>query len=92
MQIGRGIAKYPSIAIARDRDRGLSSGCGCHGTVAYSATITAIAIPLREAPTGRRAENTDEHDPATMTERRDCESAVPHRLGALPHRRQRTET
>jgi hypothetical protein len=55
----------------------LSSRGGSYGTVAYSATITAIAIPLREAPAGRRAENSDEHDAATMTERRASESAAP---------------
>src|ERR1022692_4384740 len=50
MQIGRRIAKYPSIAIARDRHRGLSSGGGLYGTIAHPAAVLASAIPLRKAP------------------------------------------
>ena len=49
MQIGRGIAKHPRIAVARDRDLGLSSRSGCYGSVAHPAAVRAIAIPLRQA-------------------------------------------
>jgi hypothetical protein len=90
--LGRRIAKHPSIAIARDRDRGLSSGDGSYGTIAHPAAVKAIAIPLREAPAGRRAENTNEHDPAIMNERRDRGLAARRRLAALPQRLHLTET
>src|ERR1017187_5910223 len=90
--LGGRVAKHPSIAIASDRDRGLSSGDGSYGAVAHPAAVKAIAIPLREAPAGRRAENTNEHDPAIMNERRDRGLAARRRLAARPQRLQRTET
>ncbi len=51
-----------------------------------------LQFHLREAPTGGGTENTNEHDPATMDERRDRGLAARRRLGALPQRLQRTET
>ena len=67
-------------------------GGGFDGTVGHPAAVMATTIPLREAPVGRRAENTIEHDPAIMNERRDRGLAARRRLGALPQRLQRTET
>ena len=60
--VGRSIEQQPVPLVGTDRDRGLGAGSAVHLMAPDSMAIMAVAVPLRKAAAGGRAENSDLHN------------------------------
>src|SRR4029077_8086643 len=63
--VGGGVDEGPRVRVApTDNNRGLGSGECAQRAVAHARTVTAVAVPLRKAATGGRAQHTYLHSRA----------------------------
>ncbi len=59
--VGRGVDQQPVAAVGTDRDGRLRARTRLERAAAKAVTVGAVAVPLREAPTGGRSENPYAH-------------------------------